>query len=115
MLASVHCITDGVSIVLFKVFTRFFTEEVNTKSVTESIGFFVFLVFGSVVFGFICALVLAVLLKHANMHSHLLEAGIVVLGSYAAFSGAEAFGMSGIIASLFCGMGMNHWTYHNFR
>ena len=22
--------------------------------------------------------------------------------------------MSGIIASLFCGVGMNHWTYHNF-
>ena len=22
--------------------------------------------------------------------------------------------MSGIIASLFCGIAMNHWTYHNF-
>jgi hypothetical protein len=29
-------------------------------------------------------------------------------------AGAEAFHMSGIIASLFCGIGMNHWTYHNF-
>ena len=107
-------LNDGVSIVLFKVFTRFFTEEVNSTTITESVGFFFTLVFGSVIFGFVCALLLALLLKHANMQVHLLEAGIVVLGSYAAFAGAEGLGLSGIIASLFCGMGMNHWTYHNF-
>ena len=107
-------LNDGVSIVLFRVFTRFFTEEVNQTTVVESITFFFTLVFGSVLFGFFCAIFLALLLKHANMQVHLLEAGIVVLASYAAFAGAEALGLSGIIASLFCGMGMNHWTYHNF-
>lgn len=107
-------LNDGVSIVLFRVFTRFFTEEVNQTSVLESVTYFITLVFGSVLFGFFCALFLAFLLKYANMQVHLLEAGIVVLTSYAAFAGAEGLGLSGIIASLFCGMGMNHWTYHNF-
>lgn len=107
-------LNDGVSIVLFRVFTRFFTEEVNQTTVLQSVSFFLTLVVGSVLFGFFCALFLAFLLKHANMQVHLLEAGIVVLGSYAAFAGAEGLGLSGIIASLFCGMGMNHWTYHNF-
>ena len=107
-------INDGVSIVLFRVFTGFFTEEVNSDSIVAGLGMFFYIVIGSVLLGALTSIVVAIILKYASMHSHVLEAGIVILGSYSAFSGAEACGMSGIIASMFCGIGMNHWTYHNF-
>lgn len=107
-------INDGVSIVLFRVFTGFFTEDVNADSIMAGVGMFFYIVIGSVLFGCFTAIVVAVVLKFAAMHSHVLESGIVILGSYCAFSGAEALGMSGIIGSMFCGIGMNHWTYHNF-
>jgi sodium/hydrogen exchanger 8 len=107
-------LNDGVSIVLFRVFTGFFTEEVNNESIMAGVGMFLYIVIGSVFAGAFTAILVAIVLKHASMHSHVLEAGIVILGSYMAFAGAEALGMSGIIASLFCGIGMNHWTYHNF-
>jgi len=107
-------INDGVSIVLFRVFTRYIAEEATGESVVGGIGLFFYIVIGSVFVGCLVALILAVMLKYARMHSHILEAAMIFLASYSAFSGAEALHMSGIIASLFCGIGMNHWTYHNF-
>lgn len=107
-------LNDGVSIVLFRVFTKYIAEEVTSSSAVDGVGKFAYIVIGSVCFGCSIALLLAIMLKHARMHSHILEAAMIFLASYAAFSGAEALHMSGIIASLFCGVGMNHWTYHNF-
>jgi sodium/hydrogen exchanger 8 len=107
-------INDGVSIVLFKVMEKFITEEVTTHEVLMGGVLFIRILFGSIGIGILAALFLAFVMKYARLHSHVLEAGMVLLGSYAAYAGAEAVHCSGIIASLFCGIAMNHWTYHNF-
>lgn len=107
-------INDGVSIVLFKVFEKFITEEVTGGEIGMAFALFVKIVFGSVLIGMFAALFLAFVMKYARLHSHILEAAMVLLGSYSAYAGAEAVHCSGIIASLFCGIAMNHWTYHNF-
>ena len=107
-------INDGVSIVLFRVFCRYITEEVTTESVLQGVGQFVMLLIGSIVVGVLCAIFLAFVMKHSRLHSHTIETICVVLGSYSAYSAAEAFHFSGIIASLIAGIAMNHWSYHNF-
>lgn len=107
-------LNDGVSIVLFKVFERFVAEEVTDIAILESIGLFIKILFGSVFIGAFSALVLAFVMKYARLHSHILEAATVLIGSYTAYAGAEAVHCSGIISSLFAGIAMNHWTYHNF-
>eukprot|EP01048_Picozoa_sp_COSAG05_P011984 COSAG05_NODE_1170_length_5624_cov_2.536360_3_plen_782_part_00 len=108
-------INDGVSIVLFKVFERYITEEVQgMQSALEGIALFLRILFGSISIGMFAALALAFVMKYARLHSHILESAMVLIGSYTAYAGAEAIHCSGIIASLFCGIAMNHWTYHNF-
>lgn len=107
-------INDGVSIVLFKVMEKFITEEVTTEEIGNGVLLFVRILFGSIAIGMLSALVLAFVMKHARLHAHILEAAMVLIGSYTAYAGAEAIHCSGIIASLFCGIAMNHWTYHNF-
>eukprot|EP01052_Picozoa_sp_SAG31_P044034 SAG31_NODE_7535_length_1662_cov_1.112604_1_plen_172_part_00 len=105
---------DGVSIVLFRVFTKYIADPVDSSSAVSGATLFLYIVFGSFFFGCLLALVLAFVLKFVRMHSPILEASMILIVSYIAFAGAECLHMSGIIASLFCGVGMNHWTYHNF-
>ena len=107
-------INDGVSIVFFRVFETYITEEATWDSAGWAVLKFFKIQFGSIVVGMLAALFLAFVMKHARLHMHTLETGIVLIGSYTAYAGAEAFHLSGIIASLFCGIAMNHWTYHNF-
>ena len=108
-------INDGVAIVLFKVFEQYITEEVIwPDSYINGVGRFFYIQFGSILVGMGAALGLAFVMKYARLHSSVLEASIVLIGSYVSYAGAEALHMSGIIASLFCGIAMNHWTYHNF-
>eukprot|EP01052_Picozoa_sp_SAG31_P025836 SAG31_NODE_2293_length_5994_cov_2.611535_3_plen_1054_part_00 len=107
-------INDGVSIVLFRTFCKYIVEDVTTESIIDGIIGFVLLLVGSVVFGLICAVFLAFVMKYARLVSHLMEVIMVLLGSYMAYAAAEAMHYSGIIASLVAGIAMNHWTYHNF-
>ena len=103
-------LNDGVSIVLFRVFCKFITEEVNTMSIAMGFGKFFYICGFSVVTGMLVAAWLSLMLKHGNLHSYILEASMVLLASYVSFAAAEAMHQSGIIASLFCGIAMNHWT-----
>lgn len=107
-------LNDGVSIVLFRVFGGFITEPLNAVNVAGGIGTFFYIVICSVITGIVVAMWLSLMLKYGNLHSYILEASMVLLSSYVAFTGAESMHQSGIIASLFCGIAMNHWTYHNF-
>ena len=107
-------INDGVSIVFFRVFETYITEEATGASAVTAVWKFFSIQFGSIFVGMLTALFLAFVMKYARLHMHTLETGIVLIGSYTAYAGAEAFHLSGIIASLFCGIAMNHWTYHNF-
>jgi NhaP-type Na+/H+ or K+/H+ antiporter len=78
-------LSPQVSIVLFRVFTRYIAEEATGESVVGGIGLFFYIVIGSVFVGCFVALILAVMLKYARMHSHILEAAMIFLASYSAF------------------------------
>ena len=69
---------------------------------------------GSIFVGVFVALMLALTMKYTWLHATQVEAAMVLMASYLAYGLAESFHQSGIIASLFCGIAMNHWTYHNF-
>ena len=107
-------INDGVSIVLFRVFSQYISEEFTMSSAVDGIRKFFQIQILSILVGAFAALFLAFVMKYARLHSHTLECAIVLIGSYTAYAGAEAIHASGIIASLACGIAMNHWTYHNF-
>jgi sodium/hydrogen exchanger 8 len=107
-------INDGVSIVLFRVFSQYIAEEFTMASALVGIRKFFQIQILSIIVGVAAALFLAFVMKYARLHAHTLECAIVLIGSYTAYAGAEAIEASGIIASLACGIAMNHWTYHNF-
>jgi sodium/hydrogen exchanger 8 len=107
-------INDGVSIVLFRVFGQYISEEFTMASAADGVRRFFQIQILSIIVGILAALFLAFVMKYARLHAHTLECAIVLIGSYVAYAGAETIGASGIIASLVCGIAMNHWTYHNF-
>ena len=69
---------------------------------------------GSFVLGIVMALVTALVLKFSKLREHpLLETSMFILLSYATYVMAEAAGLTGIVAVLFCGIGQSHYTYIN--
>nr|XP_008505855.1 PREDICTED: sodium/hydrogen exchanger 9 isoform X2 [Equus przewalskii] len=80
----------------------------------QSVGNFLGIFAGSFAMGSAYAVVTALLTKFTKLCEFpMLETGLFFLLSWSAFLSAEAAGLTGIVAVLFCGVTQAHYTYNN--
>jgi sodium/hydrogen exchanger 8 len=105
-------LNDAVSIVLTKTVLQLNTD--NSASILEGLRNFCFLFFSSAGIGIFFALTSALLLKHIDLRRNpSLEFGMMLIFTYGPYTLAEGVRLSGIMAILFCGIGMSHYTHFN--
>ncbi|KAM4718233.1 sodium/hydrogen exchanger 9-like [Anableps anableps] len=86
----------------------------NTPAFFRSVFFFFGVLIGSLLLGFIFTVITALLTKLTRLHENpLLETSIFFLLSWSSFLSAEACGLSGIVAVLFCGLSQAKYTTLN--
>lgn len=89
--------------------------DTNTgESITYAFKTFFTMFFASAGIGMVFALISALLLKHIDLRKHpSLEFGFMLVFTYAPYVLAEGIHLSGIMAILFCGIVMSHYTHFN--
>jgi len=119
-------LNDAVAIVLYRTLDIFNPKkckatgrcEVTQATVVNAFGEFSRIFVGSILIGTIVALSSALLYKHTSMYKpefESLEVVLLILFPYMAWMLAEAMQLSGIVAILFCGIVMAHYTTHNLH
>lgn len=108
-------LNDAIAIVL----TTSILES-NNPSMTSweafktGINRFCMMFFASAGIGVVFALASALLLKHVDLRKNpSLEFGMMLVFTYAPYALAEGVHLSGIMAILFCGIVMSHYTHFN--
>ncbi|XP_046853537.1 sodium/hydrogen exchanger 7-like isoform X2 [Xenia sp. Carnegie-2017] len=107
---------DAVAIVLYRSINSYSSNSGDFKftSLLSAIGVFVGVFGGSFMIGTLMALVTSLLTKFTNIRDFpLLETALFFLMSWSTFLMAEAAGLTGIVAVLFCGISQAHYTYDN--
>ncbi|XP_043641077.1 sodium/hydrogen exchanger 8 [Drosophila teissieri] len=110
-------LNDAISIVLTASITQ--SANVNAEASTGEAMFsalktFCAMFFASAGIGVIFALISALLLKHIDLRKHpSLEFAMMLMFTYAPYVLAEGIHLSGIMAILFCGIVMSHYTHFN--
>ncbi|ESO97738.1 hypothetical protein LOTGIDRAFT_152832 [Lottia gigantea] len=111
-------LNDAVSIVLTTTVLEF--QDPSTAIMSgasiffHAVGRFCLMFFGSAAIGVCFALISAVILKHIDLHkTPSLEFGFMFIFSYLPYGLAEGLHLSGIMAILFAGIVMSHYTHHN--
>ncbi|XP_017046205.1 sodium/hydrogen exchanger 8 [Drosophila ficusphila] len=110
-------LNDAISIVLTASITQ--SANANAEASTGEAMFsalktFCAMFFASAGIGVIFALISALLLKHIDLRKHpSLEFAMMLMFTYAPYVLAEGIHLSGIMAILFCGIVMSHYTHFN--
>ncbi|XP_072722864.1 sodium/hydrogen exchanger 9 [Ciconia boyciana] len=111
-------LNDAVAIVLTYSISIYSPKEnpnaFDAAAFFQSVGNFLGIFAGSFVMGSSYAVVTALLTKFTKLCEFpMLETGLFFLLSWSAFLSAEAAGLTGIVAVLFCGVTQAHYTYNN--
>ncbi|XP_005366748.1 sodium/hydrogen exchanger 9 [Microtus ochrogaster] len=111
-------LNDAVAIVLTYSISIYSPKEnpnaFDTAAFFQSVGNFLGIFAGSFAMGSAYAVVTALLTKFTKLCEFpMLETGLFFLLSWTAFLSAEAAGLTGIVAVLFCGVTQAHYTYNN--
>lgn len=113
-------LNDAISIVLTTAITKSATGPSNATQMTiveaifSPLRTFCEMFFASAGIGVIFALISALLLKYIDLRKHpSLEFAIMLMFTYAPYVLAEGIHLSGIMAILFCGIVMSHYTHFN--
>ncbi|XP_078522555.1 sodium/hydrogen exchanger 9 [Lissotriton helveticus] len=111
-------LNDAVAIVLTYSISLYSPKEnpntFDAAAFFQSVGHFLGIFAGSFAMGSAYAVVTALLTKFTKLCEHpMLETGLFFLLSWSAFLSAEAAGLTGIVAVLFCGVTQAHYTYNN--
>ncbi|NXN82448.1 SL9A9 protein, partial [Bombycilla garrulus] len=116
-------LNDAVAIVLTHSISIYSPKEnpnaFDAAAFFHSVGNFLGIFAGSFAMGSCYAVVTALisfmhLTKFTKLHEFpMLETGLFFLLSWSAFLSAEAAGLTGIVAVLFCGVTQAHYTYNN--
>ncbi|XP_034416460.1 sodium/hydrogen exchanger 9-like isoform X1 [Cyclopterus lumpus] len=111
-------LNDAVAIVLTHAITTYSQmgagHVFNPSAFFISVGYFLGLLASSFLLGFIFTVITALLTKFTRLcENPLLETSVFLLLSWSSFLSAEASGLSGIVAVLFCGLSQARYTIHN--
>lgn len=106
-------VNDAVAVALFRAFCDSIVQPADASTIFGALLEVVWLLVGSIVIGAVVALLTSMLFKLLRPSDRHLEAGLVLLLSYAAFTLGESVAMSGIIASLAAGLINNYFTQKN--
>ncbi|XP_058044431.1 sodium/hydrogen exchanger 9 [Ahaetulla prasina] len=111
-------LNDAVAIVLTHSISIYTPKEnpntFDAAAFFQSVGNFLGIFAGSFSMGSAYAIVTALLTKFTKLCEFpMLETGLFFLLSWSAFLSAEAAGLTGIVAVLFCGVTQAHYTYNN--
>lgn len=106
-------LNDAIAIVLTTTVSRIPNAETGEAIISAFKTFFT-MFFASAGIGVVFALISALLLKHIDLRKHpSLEFGLMLVFTYAPYVLAEGIHLSGIMAILFCGIVMSHYTHFN--
>ncbi|KAF6089396.1 solute carrier family 9 member A8 [Phyllostomus discolor] len=114
-------LNDAVSIVLTNTaegLTRKNMSDVSGwQTFLQALGYFLKMFFGSAALGTLTGLISALIsfvLKHIDLRrTPSLEFGMMIIFAYLPYGLAEGISLSGIMAILFSGIVMSHYTHHN--
>ncbi|XP_028930080.1 sodium/hydrogen exchanger 9 isoform X2 [Ornithorhynchus anatinus] len=111
-------LNDAVAIVLTYSISIYSPKEnpnaFDLAAFFQSVGNFLGIFAGSFAMGSAYAVITALLTKFTKLCEFpMLETGLFFLLSWSAFLSAEAAGLTGIVAVLFCGVTQAHYTYNN--
>lgn len=111
-------LNDAISIVLTTTVMPMVSgsggPEGTGESIISALNTFCLMFFASAGIGVVFALMGALLLKHVDLRKHpSLEFGLMLVFTYAPYVLAEGIHLSGIMAILFCGIVMSHYTHFN--
>lgn len=106
-------LNDAIAIVLTTTVSQIPNTNTSDAIVSAFKTFFT-MFFASAGIGMVFALTSALLLKHIDLRKHpSLEFGFMLVFTYAPYVLAEGIHLSGIMAILFCGIVMSHYTHFN--
>uniref|UniRef100_A0AAY4CT66 Sodium/hydrogen exchanger n=1 Tax=Denticeps clupeoides TaxID=299321 RepID=A0AAY4CT66_9TELE len=108
-------LNDAVSIVLTNTAEGFTGSDVATvtgwETFLQALGYFLKMFFGSAALGTLTGLISAI---HVDLRkTPSLEFGMMIIFAYLPYGLAEGIKLSGIMAILFSGIVMSHYTHHN--
>ncbi|OQR93164.1 Monovalent Cation:Proton Antiporter-1 (CPA1) Family [Thraustotheca clavata] len=107
-------LNDAVAIVLFASFSKFIGNSFTASAIPVAVLDFIFIFVGSTLVGILFGMISALLFKHYNFKGCLFhEVSVYVMFSYLPFSVCTAFDLSGVVAILFTGIAMKHYTCNN--
>lgn len=111
-------LNDAVSIVLTNTAEGFARSGNSTvtgwETFLQALGYFLKMFFGSAALGTLTGLISAISLKHFDLRkTPSLEFGMMIIFAYLPYGLAEGIKLSGIMAILFSGIVMSHYTHHN--
>lgn len=108
-------LNDAIAIVLTTAVLESNNPSISSgEAIVMSINRFCLMFFASAGIGVVFALISAMLLKHVDLRKNpSLEFGMMLVFSYAPYVLAEGIHLSGIMAILFCGIVMSHYTHFN--
>lgn len=111
-------LNDAVSIVLTSTVLEFADPNVvftsRAAAIFYAMGRFCVMFFASAAIGTVIGLLSAILLKSIDLRkTPSLEFGMMLVFSYLPYGLAEGIHLSGIMAILFCGIVMSHYTHLN--
>ncbi|KAG8447068.1 hypothetical protein GDO86_014498 [Hymenochirus boettgeri] len=111
-------LNDAVSIVLTNTaegLTRGKMADVSSwQCFLQALTYFLKMFFGSAALGTLTGLISALVLKHLDLRkTPSLEFGMMIIFAYLPYGLSEGISLSGIMAILFSGIVMSHYTHHN--
>jgi sodium/hydrogen exchanger 8 len=109
-------LNDAVAISLYRTMLSVRQHAATNQSLFTAVWRFIETFFGSMSTGAAVALSSALLFKYAGLgidNLQNLECCLFVLFPYLSYMLAEGLGLSGIVAILFCGIVMKHYTFSN--
>jgi len=109
-------LNDAVTIVLYTTAVSFLRPDIDEQSVSYLWGLteFVLIFAGSFIVGIAVGLLSSILLKYTPFSAFpTLEFSMLVMYAYSSYLLAEGLNLSGIVAILFCGIIMAHYTRKN--